>query len=350
MRMKKISRRFLLLDFKCVEYPLKREVIDQKNRPCLLWVMSNAVIVFLMLFFMNIANADCIPSVSSQTLNPGNLAVGSNVAVGTEIYDKDTVNINYACDSTSSPFYYGLKAYRPPLSYVWNGAAVFDSGVPGVGYVISIGSQDDFLPAGSTSFMPYDSGTPGKILFHMNIAFIKTGTITPGSFYSGQIAAYIGNQGGGGWQPEIPLYMGGGNVIVMQQSCDLLTPELNVSLGDYLTTDFTAINSTTPMKPVHILLNCPSNVRVITSVDATADTATRKPGAIKLSSGGATGVAVQLLDKNGLGININQQFDVDTTTDAGVYDFNWKARYLQTRSTVTTGNANATATLALSYE
>lgn len=350
MRMKKISRRFLLLDFKCVEYPLKREVIDQKNRPYLLWVMSNAVIIFLMLFFMNIANADCIPSVSSQTLNPGSLAVGSNVAVGTEIYDQDTVNINYSCDSTSSPFYYGLKAYRPPLSYVWNGAAVFDSGVPGVGYALSMGSQDDFLPAGSTSFTPYQTDTPVKILFHMNVAFIKTGTITPGSFDSGQIAAYIGNQGGGGWQPEIPLYMGSGHVDVLQQSCSLLTPELNVSLGDYLTTDFTGVNSFTPKKPVHILLNCPSDIRINTSVDATADTATRKRGAIKLSYGGATGVAVQLLDRHGLGVQLNQNLEVDTTTSEGVYDFNWTARYLQTQSTVTSGNANATATLALTYE
>ena len=121
-------------------------------------------------------------------------------------------------------------------------------------------------------------------------------------------------------------------------------------MGNYLTTEFTGVGHTTTSQPVPIQLNCDAGARINAVVTAMADTSTTQQGAIKLTSGGATGVAVQLLDKNGVGVKFGQKFVVDTVTSAGTYDFGWTARYLQTQSAVTTGNADASATVALTYE
>jgi type 1 fimbria pilin len=93
-------------------------------------------------------------------------------------------------------------------------------------------------------------------------------------------------------------------------------------------------------------------MKVFATLGATADTSTAQPGAIKLtpSSGlTASGVAVQMLDSNNNGIPLNSQIQY-TTGASGIFDFNWKARYLQTESTVTAGEANASATVSLTYQ
>lgn len=85
---------------------------------------------------------------------------------------------------------------------------------------------------------------------------------------------------------------------------------------------------------------------------ADKDTDTSQQGAIKITAGAssASGIAVQLLDKSNQGVMLNQKFVVGTTTANGQYDFGWTARYIQTKSAVTTGDANASTTLALTYE
>ncbi|HEX4502925.1 MAG TPA: fimbrial protein [Scandinavium sp.] len=146
------------------------------------------------------------------------------------------------------------------------------------------------------------------------------------------------------------IWGGAISVTVINPSCAVNTSTVNVPVGDYLTTEFTAINHTTENKNIPISINCSSSARINALITANSDSSTSQQGAIKLNSGGASGIAIQLLDKNGAGVALNKKFVVDTTPGAGEYDFNWQVRYLQTAATVSPGDASASATLTLNYD
>lgn len=141
-----------------------------------------------------------------------------------------------------------------------------------------------------------------------------------------------------------------GDAAIKAPSCSVDTPTINVPLGDHLTTEFTGVDYATESKDIPITLNCQANAQITATINATADKNTTQNGAIKLDNGGASGIAVQIVNKKGNGIKINKAIAVDTTTAEGEYNFTWQARYLQTDSVVTTGDANASATITLSYE
>ncbi len=64
----------------------------------------------------------------------------------------------------------------------------------------------------------------------------------------------------------------------------------------------------------------------------------------------ATGVAIQLLDKNSVPIKLNTKNSLQNSVPAGDYMFNWKARYIKTADKITPGSANSTATVNIRYE
>lgn len=74
-------------------------------------------------------------------------------------------------------------------------------------------------------------------------------------------------------------------------------------------------------------------------------------GKLKLEgTGQATGIAIQLLDKNNSPIRLNFRNSLQNNVPAGDYIFNWKARYIQTATTITPGTANSSAMVNIQYE
>lgn len=147
--------------------------------------------------------------------------------------------------------------------------------------------------------------------------------------------------------------MGSATIVVPPESCTVLSPAVAANLGNHLTTEFTGINSTTSSVDLPVKLNCPANAIVSATLNATADTSTPQAGAIKVTSGSgptASGVAVQIVDSNNNGVPVGGVTRFNPMT-AGVIDFGWKAHYLQTTSApVTAGDANASATITITYQ
>lgn len=187
----------------------------------------------------------------------------------------------------------------------------------------------------------------GNWAMGFEVTLIKTGPITSGGDIGSFIAQFTLEDQNGALTP-FTLHVTGGQVNLL--ACSIDTPELNISMGDHFTTEFTEVGHVTEETKVPIKLNCNSGARINAVITANEDSSTSQQGVIKLNDGGASGIAVQFLDKNDNGLKLNQNFVVDTTTNDGEYDFNWTARYLQTQKVVTTGDANALATLTLTYE
>ncbi|MEQ4655431.1 fimbrial protein [Providencia rettgeri] len=135
-------------------------------------------------------------------------------------------------------------------------------------------------------------------------------------------------------------------------SCSLKNNQstYNINMKDWYDTQFTNIGSTSTPVAIPITLTCAagSNIKATVTSSKYVDTATGKLGLTGTNS--ATGVAVQLLDKNNNPIKLNTLNSLQNNVPAGDYMFNWKARYIKTANKITPGTANASATVNIRYE
>ncbi|MGX4743130.1 fimbrial protein [Providencia rettgeri] len=135
-------------------------------------------------------------------------------------------------------------------------------------------------------------------------------------------------------------------------SCSLKNNQstYNINMKDWYDTQFTNIGSTSTPVAIPITLTCAagSNIKATVTSSKYVDTATGKLGLTGTNS--ATGVAVQLLDKNNNPIKLNTLNSLQNNVPAGDYMFNWKARYIKTANNITPGTANASATVNIRYE
>lgn len=311
----------------------------------------------------------CTNTKSNYTISAGTITVQRDTPINsymTQVIQSAPAQVYSGCSgyNAGESDVVGIKAYNKAIGSI-DGFAVFESNIPGVGYII--GSHASFVGASGCSFGDniktvikagktqqascaisgdgFDDNSsweqPFIRLVNMGAGANAGGTLT------GIIGYVYGGNGSQGWLREVPVMING---TVNVTSCLVNTPVVNVPLGEYITSEFTAVNHTTPPVPVPVTLDCFAGARINAVVSAEVDTSTTQQGAIKLTSGGASGVAVQVLDRNNAPVKLNQKFVVDTVTADGQYNFNWTARYLQTQSSVTTGDANASATLTMTYE
>lgn len=222
------------------------------------------------------------------------------------------------------------------------GFPIYKTNLAGVGIVgaINVGQvlkQVPFTNPQTTNTYPGGFQNKSPTYFEL----IKIGDITPGTLQGGELAkGYYDSQLAG----TITLVGG----VINQLACSVNTPVVNVVLGNYLVSDFTSIGDTTESIKVPVTLNCNTGARINVIVSAEEDN--DAVNTIQLIPGGATGVAVQLLDDSGNQVPINQKFVSNTITTNGQFIFNWKARYIKTKATITPGGGDAHATLQLTYE
>lgn len=224
-------------------------------------------------------------------------------------------------------------------------ANVYSTGIPGVGikmYETKYETSTFDNPARTGTFNG-SLGTNIEMGPGVTIEIYKTGPITSGAFATGK---YFSKKYGS--YESIWGNITGG--YVQQLACSLNQTTVNVKLGDWMTTSFTGPGAATTPQPVNIGLNCDSGTRVNVNLQGTADT--RQPGTLKLTpeANVADGVGVQILNQNNQPVTLNSKSLLTTTSTSGNYIINWQARYIQTAATVTSGPANAQATLTITYE
>lgn len=307
----------------------------------------------------------------SFSISPGTVVVQRDAVVGQPISDwlmsNEGVayqNCNY--DSTLQyDIYAGIKNTGAKSSLTWNGEAVFNTNVPGVGYVFEGRTSVDSNPlpenwTGITSGqsqaftlqISHSAGYYPSINDQARIRLIKTGDITPGAL-SGSPGRFIaGTRENAQWSNELPITFSGGQITTI--ACSVTTPDVSVTLGQHKKAEFSGPGTATAWKAFNIGLDCDKSARINVQIDATQDPS-NVAGVMRLDSApgdmAATGVGVQLyFAPDDSAVQFGQSRYYYTSPNGGSETVQLKARYYQTTSAITAGTANATATFTLTYK
>ena len=130
---------------------------------------------------------------------------------------------------------------------------------------------------------------------------------------------------------------------IIDSTCEVST----VDLGKVNKSTFTGVGSMASVQAFQIdLLNCPDTYKKASArFDGTED----GDGYLKLSSGGASGVAIAIYNRadNSLLKLYNQS--TPATISSGKASLPFMARYIATSATVTAGTANADSEFTITY-
>ncbi|OAT50771.1 Type-1A pilin [Providencia heimbachae] len=240
-------------------------------------------------------------------------------------------------------------------SWTPNTNNIAPTNISGVGITVATGAVGGNY---NRRWGPSAGGTLSWIIsdttWHITIK--KTGQITTsGSIRSGQVArlTQTNTQPSASTWYLTTLNMPANAIKINVLSCSVKNnaTTYNINMGDWFDTQFQNIGDASAAVDIPLTLTCMAGANIkatITSASGYVDTNT---GKLALSGADkATGVAIQLLDKNNAPIKLNTKNSLQNNVPAGDYLFNWKARYIKTAETIIPGSANATATVNIRYE
>lgn len=293
--------------------------------------------------------------------------IGSLVAEGTS-----SAFEGFTCSGTIGSQQLGIKN-RGTASGLTNaqGAIIYRLGAQstGLGYAIQgtgvgvcpgfTAYDDGVAPLiGSASFnkMLCDSGasrftTP--ISATMTFKIYKIADSVPGGSINSQaLAAFILRSDNAWAVPEAPVYISAMNVSVA--ACAVTNKSIVVPMGSVNTTDFSTEGSTAGTKDFEVPLSCDANTKVSITLNAGgAGASDSARGILNLDSAEsasvATGVKLQMLYNN-VPLALNTPIQTGTVATQGAYLIPFKARYYRTAGSISAGQANASATLTISYQ
>lgn len=283
-------------------------------------------------------------STNVGSLNLGNLVVQRDAPVGTVLATVNSSYTNQQVDMCTGGGYENYYITYPGASTTGI-SNVYSTNIPGIGIrgkMFGIYAS----PAGVSNYIYGNSA--GIFSGPATLEVVKTGTTSSGTFITGEAMKVTVDNGA---KIESIVITGGS---VTSLACSVSTPNVNVALDPVLSSSFTGVNSTKGPQPFTIGLSCSASARINASLSFTQNTDTSDSSVIQLTGAGtqgsATGVGIQLLYGSTI---LKNNTNVVLKTSSGGSEFPtgaFTARYFQTRSTVTTGDANATATLNLTYQ
>ncbi|ELQ6148850.1 fimbrial protein [Cronobacter turicensis] len=263
--------------------------------------------------------------------------VGSSVAFTDISYSR-----MYTCNDRS---YY---EYFDPVTYTQSSGtpAVFKTNIPGIGIKIEVSNRGG-VPQMYGPFSANDYGQGSYWKF--NLIKLSPGAVNGGSLTNGQVGHHYLTTGVN--VAVINLY----STTIVPVLCSITTPNLIFPIGDVLASKFGTSVGTIPsgaQNTQNLGLNCDANANINVTLSGTQNADVSDTSVLALTGQGssdvASGVGVQLLYNNSP-LKLNNRI-VLKKSSGGQETFPLVARYYQTKSTVTTGKANASATLDLTYQ
>lgn len=329
--------------------------------------------------------------IRTMPLLGGNITVGRDVPLGTEVYRQTFSPSTGLRISCSSGLYNierrrGLPVLPLPLSswvgVPWGGH-VYQSGVPGIGVVVWYAGTP--LPF-SESFTNCGGGTANCVwgvqaTVAFDVSFIKIGDVSPGTIQGSQLPTADQK-----WVSSNTLDISrvnfSGSINVVSRTCE--TPDVTVPMGTHMTNEFSGLNSFTPWKDFSIALNnCPAfygtqrgggprwgsdgtvtprtpdaNMLML-RLDATRPAINPSLGILSLNPSApgdaaeATGVGVQVAYSSGTPLplaTLGPSGVIPRALEGASYTIPLKARYIQTAGNITAGPANASAVFTINYQ
>ncbi|MEQ5726900.1 fimbrial protein [Providencia rettgeri] len=237
--------------------------------------------------------------------------------------------------------------------WVPNGNKIAASNIPGISIQVKA-TEIGFL---NTRYGPPTAATPaawGIPNPYWTITIKKTGQITQGGSLKAGLVGRLTQRNpaphNNTWNLT-SLNIPANAIKINVLRCSTKANSYNVNLGTWYDTQFKSVGSTSNSVNIPITLSCSAGTNLKVTVTSSAGYVDINTGKIKLSGQGqATGVAIQLLDRNSNPIKLNSKFTLQNNVAGGDYIFNWKARYIKTANNITAGTANSTASVNIRYE
>ncbi|WEN15218.1 fimbrial protein [Rhodanobacter sp. AS-Z3] len=274
---------------------------------------------------------------------PTTLVNDPSIPVGSVLYTSSATAVSQAVNFTCKNSGNGWGLLGSSGATLPSGVNLFPTGTTGVGYRVS--QKGDYIYA--YPYFSLDSGASWVENDAVTIELVKTGTITDGSALQGALSQF---KAGTSSNYIIDAVINLANRLTFTApACQVSTSNINVTLPTVTGQAFSGVGSVTGTTPFQIGLICSKGAIVRVTLD-TATPVAGKPGVIAPSSGGSSGVGVQVLDSSG---TTPVSFGVAKTIGAtpnGALSVSYFARYYQTGATVGTGLLGATATFTLSYQ
>lgn len=322
-------------------------------------VITNILVLFASIMVWNARADNCmLDTAGTHNLNLGNYIVQRDAPVGSDI---TSTSPNFG--NTGHLWAVANDYCYMNLVITYNGAVpagitdVYKTNLEGVG--IKLGASD-------TLSYYWGSPAPGKVMHNGSayyiggtgiypayIALVKTGPITSGQLTSGEVGYETVYGIDQTTYPGQSFTISNGSVT--QVACSIKTPNLTFPIGDVLATKFGTSVGTLPdggENTQNLGLDCDAGANINVSLNGTQNPDLSDNSILALTGQGdagvASGVGVQLL-YNDAPLKLNNRI-VLKKSDGGQETFPIKARYYQTKTAVTTGTANASATLELTYQ
>ncbi|QIH06202.1 MULTISPECIES: fimbrial protein [unclassified Pseudomonas] len=232
---------------------------------------------------------------------------------------------------------------------------VYTTDIPGIGVRLSWFTQ-------SMQPIPYRiTAMAGHWLYHpaitSSIEIIKTSNQTgSGSLAAGVYAEQFGN---GDNKVAVRLMLGGGtSSVIVTPACSVPDGSkfVSVPLGKVPQSAFNGVNSTAGGSNFKIRLQCNTNSSAVISTvylkfDANKKDPNGRDGVILLdvSQASAKGVGIQISDAQQIPIRFGQDILVGSST-VNTYELNYTAKYIQTLSSISPGEAKGTASFTIEYK
>lgn len=357
----------------------KKMKLLQTSLRLLKQILLNLSVVFFLIGIplKSFAQGTCRPLISSYTIDYGDIYIQRDTpngqAVSNVIYGAK--QNAYSCDfQAPDGIFVGIKSILQNSGFSIGNGVVFKTNIPGVGVQIggsgwapSGGPWSCYIAEGCYGYSGANWQGLGGIIWdgtgwwYNNILtlqpyfrLIKIGQAQSGTL-QGQIGAGISSLRNPSlvWQPEIPIYFGSGKVTVL--ACSITTPNLTFPIGDVLASNFSNTVGTIPngaQNTQNLGLNCDARANINVMLQGTQNPDVSATSVLALTSQGnadvAKGVGVQLL-YNGVPLIINNRIVLKKSA-GGQETFPITARYYQTKTSVSTGKANTSATLDITYQ
>lgn len=222
----------------------------------------------------------------------------------------------------------------------------YNTNVPGVGLSLQFVTTDWFF----SKVRQYSYSVPTKIVVYpLEVTLIKTGDITSGVIGSGLLATAHGDDN----VQSLTVNYAGNKVT--QLACAITTPNLTFPIGDISASAFGNTVGTIPsgaQSTQNLGLDCDADANINVMLQGMQNPDVSTDSVLALTGQGnadvAKGVGVQLL-YNGAPLALNNRIVLKQSA-GGQETFPITARYYQTQASVSTGKANASATLDLTYQ
>ncbi|WKW39616.1 fimbrial protein [Enterobacter mori] len=317
--------------------------------------MKRILCSFLLIILSKGAWAACtLESTSNVTISIPAVIVQRDTPVGTTIWQGSvgqTTGYIGCSNSGWTEQRSNLVGWDTGLTTGNGNYKIYSTNLSGVGYAIAYNNSG--FNVGSWPGPGTQEPVTGGLTLAgttMYLRLVKISAIQSGNLIISQYGKWTIT----GLGTYMNLYIGG-VASVTQVACSISTPNLTFPIGNVLASSFGSTIGTVPsgaQNTQNLGLNCDAgaNINVMLQGSQNPDVGTTSVLALtgQGNSDVAKGVGVQIL-YNGSPQNLNNRI-VLKRSSGGQESFPITARYYQTKTAVTTGKANASATLDLTYQ